>query len=137
LKTALAERAQSLLATPGQRLPRTRLHDEISDVLPSLLPHVNLLRDSLTVAASEYTSRKALYRSLAELGSVVSRLPPSWKSVQSALGWWERHVSDGQASTGRNYALYVAEARRWDVLISDKAEQPRDMAWLRRRPPAG
>ena len=66
--------------TPGvlrQPLPRTRLHDEISDVLGSLLPHVNLLRDSLTVAASEYASRKALYRSLLELAGVEGRLPPN------------------------------------------------------------
>jgi hypothetical protein len=81
------------------------LHDEIADVLSSLLPSLNLLRDSLTVAASEYASRRALYRSLAELASVESRLPPNWKSVQSATGWWERHVSDGQANTGRLYAL--------------------------------
>jgi hypothetical protein len=136
LEVAHKERAQALLPTPGHSLPRARLRDEISDVAASLLPHLNLLRDSLTVAASEYVSRKALYRCLAELASVESRLPPNWKSVQGVAGWWERHVSDGQANTGRIYALYIGEARRWDVLISDKAEQPRDMAWLRRRPPA-
>jgi len=125
-------------ATPAashQPPPRTRLHNEISDVLGSLLPNLSLLRDSLTVAASEYTSRKALYRSLSELAGVEGRLPPNWKSVQGASGWWERHVSDGQANTGRLYAMYIAAARRWDVLISDKGEQPRDMAWLRRHAP--
>lgn len=126
------ELARATPAVSRQMPPRTRLHDEISDVLGGLLPTVNLLRDSLTVAASEYASRKALYRSLSELAGVAGRLPPNWKSVQGASGWWERHVSDGQANTGRLYALYVAEARRWDVLISDKAEQPRDMTWLRR-----
>ena len=55
--------------------------------------------------------------------------------MQGAAGWWERHVSDGQANTGRLYALYVGEAQLWDVLISDKAEQPRDMAWLRTHAP--
>ena len=129
------ELAQGTPVAPRQAPPRTRLHDEIADVLNSLLPNLNLLRSSLTVAASEYASRKALYRSLAELASVDGRLPPNWKSVQGAAGWWERHVSDGQANTGRLYALYVGEAQRWDVLISDKAEQPRDMAWLRKHAP--
>ncbi|HXT79192.1 MAG TPA: hypothetical protein VN702_06490, partial [Acetobacteraceae bacterium] len=73
--------------------------------------------------------------SLAELVSVEGRLPPNWKSVQGAAGWWERHVSDGQANTGRLYALYVGDLRRWDVLISDKAEQPRDMTWLKKHMP--
>ena len=77
------------------------------------MPNVNLLRDSLTVAASEYASRKALYRALSELASVEGRLPPNWKSVQGAAGWWERHLSDGQSNTGRLYALYVAGAQRW------------------------
>ena len=58
-----------------------------------------------------------------------------WKSVQGAAGWSERHVSDGQANTGRLYALYVSETQRWDVRISDKAEQPRDVAWLRKHAP--
>ena len=129
------ELAQAAPVAPHQAPPRTRLHDEIADVIGSLLPNLNLLRDSLTVAASEYASRKALYRSLAELTSVGGRLPPNWKSVQGAAGWWERHVSDGQANTGRLYALHVEEVRRWDVLISDKAEQPRDMVWLRKHAP--
>ena len=124
--------ARATPAAERQMPPRTRLHDEISDVLGGLLPTVNLVRDGLTVAASEYASRKALHRSLSELASIERRLPPNWKPVQGAPGWWERHVSDGQANTGRLYALYVAEARRWDVLISDKGEQPRDMTWLRR-----
>jgi hypothetical protein len=126
------EKAHSTPAVARQALPRTRLQDEIADVLGCLLPNLNLLRDSLTVAASEYGSRKALYRSLAELASVNGRLRPNWKAVQGASRWWERHVSDGQDNTGRLYAQYVSETRRWHVLISDKAEQPRDMAWLRR-----
>ena len=129
------ELAHAAPIAPRQAPPRTRLRDEIADVLGSLLPNLSLLRDSLTVAASEYASRKALYRSLAELASVDGRLPPNWKPVQGATGWWERHVSDGQANTGRLYALHVEEARRWDVLISDKAEQPRDMAWLQKHAP--
>jgi hypothetical protein len=127
------EAAHAKAAVPRQASPRTRVHDEISDVLGTLLPHLDLLRDSLTVAASEYASRKALYRSLAELATVEGRLPSNWKAVQGVAGWWERHVSDGKANTGRLYARSQPGTRRWDVLISDKAEQARDMTWLRRR----
>jgi hypothetical protein len=127
------EKARSAPAVARQAPPRTRLQDEIADLLGCLLPNLNLLRDSLTVAASEYASRKALYRSLAELASTDGRLPPNWKAVQGASRWWERHVSDGQDNTGRLYAQYGSETRQWHVLISDKAEQPRDMAWLRSR----
>ena len=133
-----AARAELELARVAPAIPRQapRAHacrTEIADALGSLLLNLNLLRDSLTVAASEYASRKALYRSLVELASVDGRLPPNWKAVQGASRWWERHVSDGQDNTGRLYAQFVPETRQWHVLISDKAEQPRDMAWLRRR----
>jgi len=130
------ETARAEPASPRQALPRTRLQDEISVVLETLLPNLNLLRDSLTVAASEYASRKSLYRALTELAAGEGRLPANWKAVQGATGWWERHVSDGQDNTGRLYAQLLPGQRRWDVLISDKAEQSRDMAWLRRRGPA-
>ena len=129
------EMAPAVAALSRPPSPRTRLHDEISDVLETLLPNLNLLRDSLTVAACEYTSRKALYRSLAELAAGAGRLPANWKAVQGVSGWWERHVSDGQDNTGRLYARFPRGDRRWDVLISDKAEQSRDMAWLWRNAP--
>jgi hypothetical protein len=128
-----AARVRTALLRPAS--PKARMHDEISDVLEILLPNLNLLRDSLTVAASEYAGRKALYRSLAELAVGEGRLPANWKAVQGAAGWWERHVSDGQGNTGRLYAHFLRDDRRWDVLISDKAEQSRDMAWLRRHTP--
>ncbi|HTB46223.1 MAG TPA: hypothetical protein VK741_21560 [Acetobacteraceae bacterium] len=122
--------------TLRQPAPRTRLNDEISVVLETLLPNLNLVRDSVTVVAAEYASRKSLYRALGELAMAEGRLPPNWKAVQGATQWWERHVSDGQDNTGRLYAQWVTGQRRWDVLISDKAEQSRDMAWLKRRSPA-
>jgi hypothetical protein len=121
---------------PSSRPPssRMRLQDEIAAVVETLLSNLNLIRDSLTVAAVEYSSRRALYRALAELAGAVGRLPPQWKAVQGAAAWWERHVSDGQDNTGRLYARFVSSSQRWDVLISDKAEQTRDIAWLRRNP---
>jgi hypothetical protein len=114
-------------------LRRPRIADELEAVLETLLPRIELLRDSLAVAAAEYDSRKSLYRALAELSEVEGRMPANWKAVKSAAGWWERHVSNGQDATGRVYAQQSASERRWYVLISDKGEQPRDMEWLRRR----
>jgi hypothetical protein len=108
------------------------MRDEISDALEILMPNLNLLRDSLTVAVSEYASRKALYHSLAELAAGEGRLPSNWKAGQGASGWWERHVSNGQDNTGRLYAHFFAKDRRWSVLVSDKGEQARDMTWLGR-----
>jgi hypothetical protein len=102
--------------------------------METLLPRLNFERDSLTVAASEYANRKALYRSLGEL-AVSERLPANWKAVQGAAGWWERHVSNGQDNTGRLYAHFHSPHRRWNVLISNKAEQARDMIWIGRSAP--
>ena len=118
------------------RLPssRIRLQDEIGVILETLLSNLNLVRDSLTVAAVEYSNRRALYRALADLAGAVGRLPSQWKAVQGATAWWERHVSDGQDNTGRLYARLVSSSQCWDVLISDKAEQTRDIAWLRCNP---
>lgn len=129
---AALETAQAESLRARQPARRTRLQDEIAVVLEALLPNLALLKDSLTVVAVEYTSRKALYRALAELAHGDGRLPANWKAVQGATGWWERHVSDGQDNTGRLYASFASKDRRWDVLISDKGEQARDMAWLRR-----
>ena len=121
---------------PPQPSPRTRLPDEIAALLEAVLPNLKLLRDSLTVALVEYAGRKSLYRSLAELMAGEGRLSAAWKSVQGATGWWERHVSNGQDNTGRLYARWAADRPGWDVLISDKGDQSRAIAWLRRHAPA-
>lgn len=98
----------------------------------ALLPKVRLIRDSLMVVAAEFASRKALYRTLSELQEAKDRLPPNWKKVQGVEGWWERHLSNGQDDAGRAYARLNAE-RNWDVLVSHKSEQSRDIAWLDRQ----
>jgi hypothetical protein len=131
---AALEDARTVRVPSRQPSFHVRLQDEVAVVLESLLSNLNLVRDSLTVAAVEYSSRRALYRALAELAGTVGRLPSQWKAVQGATAWWERHVNDGQDNTGRLYARFVSASQRWDVLISDKAEQTRDMAWLRRGP---
>ncbi len=109
-----------------------RLRDEVEAVFTNLLPKLRLLRDSITVITVEYADRGPLYRALAELQSLTRRMPQGWKSVQSVPGWWERHVSDGRDNTGRLYACLDGGGAKWQVLISHKSDQPRDIAWLRK-----
>ncbi|MBR1296619.1 hypothetical protein [Bradyrhizobium sp. AUGA SZCCT0042] len=113
--------------------PPGRLKNEIEVVLDTLLPGVRLMRDSLLVIAAEFSNRRALYRGLAELQTVNGRLPPTWKKLKGLGDWWERHMSDGQDDAGRVYARLGESDRTWDVLISHKSEQSRDIAWLGRQ----
>jgi len=110
-----------------------KLKSEIEMVFETLLPEVRLIRDSLVVIAAEFSNRRALYRGLAELRIVSGRLPPTWKKLKGLGEWWERHMSDGQDDAGRVYARLASFDRVWDVLISHKSEQARDIAWLGRQ----
>jgi hypothetical protein len=49
------------------------------------------------------------------------------------LKWWERHLSDGQDDAGRIYVRFSSTDRVWDVLISHKSGQTRDISWLSRQ----
>ena len=121
-------RADRHISPPG------KLNSEIEIVFETLLPELRLIRDSLIVIAAEFSNRRALYRGLAELQIVSGRLPPSWRKLRGLSGWWERHISDGQDDAGRIYArLGSSSGRPWDVLISHKGEQSRDVAWLARQ----
>jgi hypothetical protein len=124
---ATETRADRPIAPPG------KLKNEIEVVFDTLLPGVRLMRDSLLVIAAEFSHRRALYRGLAELQIANGRLPPTWKKLKGLDGWWERHMSDGQDDAGRVYARLGESDRNWDVLISHKSEQSRDLAWLARQ----
>jgi len=87
----------------------------------------------LTVISAEFANRRTLYRTLQELQETKEGRPANWKKVQGVDGWWERHMSNGQDDSGRAYAKWDGTERRWDVLISHKGEQARDMAWLARQ----
>ncbi|MGY0794217.1 hypothetical protein ACW7BJ_33135 [Azospirillum argentinense] len=133
-KNRLAAEALALEAPP---LPRPaapgRLSEEVAAVFASLLPRIRLLRASLDVAAVEFSDRRFLYGALAELAAGTGGTPANWKKVKGADRWWERHISNGQDDAGRIYARLDPEDRRWEVLVSHKSEQPRDIAWLRSR----
>ena len=107
--------------------PAGKLKNEIKVVLETLFPGVRLLRDSLIVIAAEFFSRSALYRGLAEMRIVNGRLPPTWKKLRGLEDWWERHMSDGQDDAGRVYARLGPFDRIWDVLVSHKSEQSREL----------
>jgi hypothetical protein len=113
--------------------PPGKLKNEIEVVFEALLPGMRLMRDSLIVIAAEFSSRRALYRGLAELHTVNGRLPSTWKKLKGLDAWWERHISDGQDDAGRVYARLGNPDRGWDVLVSHKSEQSRDIAWLGRQ----
>jgi hypothetical protein len=131
-----AAEAQNLLdaALRDRPLPRTgKIRDEIDVVLATLIPEIRLMRDSLTVVAAEFSNRRALYRGLAELRTAGIRMPPNWKKLKGLEQWWERHMSDGQDDAGRIYVRFSIADRVWDVLISHKGEQTRDISWLSRQ----
>ena len=126
---ALAE-AQAAAPVPRPAVP-ARLQEEVALVLATLLPKLQLLRDSATVVAVEFAGRRALWRALGELHT--SAMPPAgWKKIHAADGWWERHVSNGQDDAGRVYARR-GDGGGWGVLVSHKGDQPRDLAWLARQ----
>lgn len=128
--------AQDLLNAARQDRPPPRpgkIKDEIEVVLATLIPEVRLMRDSLDVVAAEFSNRRALYRGLAELRTAIGRLPPTWKKLRGLEQWWERHMSDGQDDAGRIYVRFSATDCIWDVLISHKSEQSRDITWLARQ----
>ena len=107
--------------------------DEFDIVLEVLLPRIKLLRDSRDIVLFGYSSRQGLYQALLELDRSTREIPSAWKSVQGTSAWIERHISDGQNNTGRAYGRLDRNDRRWNVLISYKADQPQDMDWLRRQ----
>ena len=116
----------------GRAFKTTRgVSDEIKDALAALLPRIRLIRDSLDVVATEFSSRLALYRALAEIDRGEQRIPAEWKSVKGVSSWIERHVSTGESNAGRLYARLDRSDRRWDVLASFKLAQPRDIEWLK------
>jgi hypothetical protein len=135
LARAAAEQERDFLAnrpaaTPG-RAGQPKFQNELAVVMETLLPKLKLVRDTLTVLAVEFSDRRAVFRALGELQGSVGRLPSGWKAVQGAEEWWERHISDGRDNTGRLYCRLIPSSQSWAVLVSYKAIQKRDIAWIK------
>lgn len=126
-----AEQAVEAVESRPAVAPSGKIADEVRDVLAALLPDIQLLRDSIEVITLEFDTRRVVWRSLAEL-ALAKGAPRDWKKIRGAEGWWERHMSDGRDNTGRIYARR-GKGAAWEVLISHKSEQNRDIAWLARR----
>jgi hypothetical protein len=126
-----AEQAAAALENQPTPTPSGRIAEEVRDVLAGLLPNVRMLRDSVQVITAEFASRQGVWRAFGELAS-TGTIPRDWKKIHGAEGWWERHLINGRDNSGR---IYVRRTTRsgWDVLVSHKAEQPRDIAWLGRQ----
>jgi hypothetical protein len=132
LEAAVPITARAPLSAPSFT-PR-RVVAEITDVLSSLLPRVRLLRDGLNTIAVEFADRRSLYRVLAELQHCETARPERWKTVQNAEDWIEQSkVGNGVDSQGRVYARLDRSDRSWDVLVSHKSTQERDVEWLKRQ----
>jgi hypothetical protein len=127
-----AEAALASLPTPARTVPAPRLQAEIQTVAVTFLPNIVWLRDSMTVLAAEFANRRALWRLLGEL-TRCSGFPTGWKKLKALDGWWESHVNTGHDDAGRIYARWRSESAVWELLVSQKTEQARDLAWLARR----
>jgi hypothetical protein len=64
---------------------------------------------------------------------VTGGRPDGWKALRGTERWWERHVSTGQDDSGRAYARFDPIRRRWELLLGWKADQTRDIGWLKRK----
>lgn len=108
------------------------VRSEVERVFSHLLPHVQLLRDTLEVISYEFRDRGPLYRALSQLNPKTGTFPQKWKKLQG-VDAWERHISDGLSDAGRVYAQFDGEQRRFEVLVSYKSDQTQDLNWLRGR----
>lgn len=127
----LSEEVERLRARP---IPAAaaKLHQELTDALSALRPDVRLARDSWIVVAAEFRDRSPFWRAVNDLPRDGGR-PDGWKAFRSAERWWERHLSTGQDDTGRAYARFDPVGRAWDLLVSWKADQGTDKAWLQKQ----
>lgn len=131
-KNRAAAEALALESAPSPRIMvQPRLREEIVTVFECLLPRVKMLRSSSGVTAAEFSDRRFLYVALAELAAGDEGMPVNWKKLKGLSDWLERHISNGQDDAGRLYAHLDRDNRVWNVLVSHKAEQSRDIAWLR------
>lgn len=132
---ALAAAAAIPAETAASRRPSSRqIGARSATLLSALVPHIEFLRDSLECLTVEFSDVEAVCRALLDLGQASRGMPPQWKALQGVSGWIEKsRVANGTDSQGRVYARLVdGPAGRWQVLISHKSEQSRDVEWLRR-----
>lgn len=124
--------AQMRADRPPQSSSLKALRSEVARVFSHLLPDVEPLRDTLDVICYEFRDRGPLYRALSQLDPKTGTFPHRWKKLEG-VDAWERHIADGLSDAGRVYAQFDGERRRFEVLVSHKGEQTKDLSWLRAR----
>jgi hypothetical protein len=110
-----------------------RIASEFASAVELLLPGVRLVRDGAAMVCAEFADRRGVYRALQSLPEPGARLDSPWKKIQGTKGWFERHMSTGQDDSGRIYARLDPDLRVWEVLLSRKSDQARDVELLIRR----
>jgi len=109
---------------------RSRLVD-LEVTIEALLPEMRLIAGSLDFIAHEVFDRRNLFTVLRQLSHDPGDMQS--KRVQGGGRWLERHFNTGQSNDGRIYyrKLKDSTATAYDVLISDKHNQPRDLQRLK------
>jgi len=126
---AKAHSDRSVQVPKGRRNRMTDLEASFGILLPNLV----FLRDSLRFAAEQVFDLRALLTLLMRLNaSSLDHLEA--KKLRDANGWWECHFSTGQGRDGRLYYRLLGGGVRnaYQVMVSDKLAQNRDLDWLRR-----
>jgi hypothetical protein len=131
LQEALAQAQTDRPVSPPKGRRNRQADLESSFLL--LLPNLIFVRDSLRFTAEQVFDLRALLTQLARLNTSQIDLLEG-KKLRDANNWWESHFSTGQGRDGR---LYYRQTNRnpisaYQVLLSDKLAQSRDLDWLRR-----
>jgi len=133
LKAALEEAArrgsEASVATPSRR----RIGFEWQAVLKALAPSLHLVRGSIDFMEVEIADPSDLLGKLAQ----IDRLPAEVRSkrVHRTRDWLEQHFSTGLGRDGRLYhrQVVVHGCTIYEVLVSDKLAQKRDIDWMASR----
>ncbi len=127
LKKENHELRQTIKREQKERKQMRSCGDELQQVIRTLLPNIEFLKDSMDVIIYELRDNRHV---LGKLHSIASgENPPQAKGVRSAPGWREIYYSTGQKQDGRLY--FRCEKNRCWVLVSSKADQERDVKYLR------
>lgn len=108
-------------------LKRDSLYDsQFENMTKIFLPEVNFVRDSTDVLKQEVADYTVALTKISEINS-----DPLFRGtkINTLSKWFEIHFNTGQKDDGRIY--FKREGSNLDVLVSFKASQKKDIAYLR------
>jgi len=118
--------ANERLVTQQQRGTKEFVR-RLGGFLEACYPDAKFLRDSLEVFIDDISDRRSVCAVLSELS--FRRSDVKGEKVEGTQTWKEKRFSTGTAHDGRAYYRYVGPCL--EVLLSRKARQSADVAWLR------